>query len=124
LFPASKEKSFKIAIIHLILPSWRPKNLDADKIRKDYMADRDERKKKVEEWLATEEGKKQKELHWMKCPKDGSDLKEIDIKHGLFVDDCSLCRGIFLDYAELEMISLPEKERKEIRDALLQLSLG
>jgi hypothetical protein len=40
------------------------------------------------------------------------------------VDDCTLCRGIFLDYAELEMISLPEKERKEIRDRLLELSLG
>lgn len=61
----------------------------------------------------------------MKCPKDGSDLKETHLGHGLEVDDCELCRGIFLHYGELEELSsLGEKERKELRDRILELSIS
>ncbi|MCI0416194.1 zf-TFIIB domain-containing protein [bacterium] len=124
LKPPERRKTFRIAMVHLVLSSWKSKDFDRQKILKDFVADRDRRKQEVAEWHSTEEGRKQKELHWMKCPKCGSDLKETDVMHGLLVDDCTLCRGIFLDYGELEVIStFTEKERKDIRDCILSLSL-
>ncbi|HEY7159888.1 MAG TPA: zf-TFIIB domain-containing protein [Acidobacteriota bacterium] len=123
--PLEKRKSFRIAVIQLVLPLWKSKEFDRGKILKDFTADRDRRKQEVKKWLSTEEGKKLKALHSMKCPKDGSDLKQTDLGHGLDVEDCPLCRGIFLHYGELEDISaLNETDRKEIRDRILQLSLS
>ena len=125
MHPAEKRKGFRIGIIHLVLPSWKSKDMDREKILKDFVEDRDRRKQHVAEWLSTEEGKKQKDLHWMNCPKDGSTLEETDVMHGLFVDDCTLCRGIFLDYGELESISnLTEENRKDIRERILSLSIS
>ena len=54
--------------------------------------------------MATEEKEKLKQLHWMKCPKCGMDLKEIEF-HGVKVDQCSHCGGIFFDAGELDQLS-------------------
>jgi hypothetical protein len=66
-----------------------------------------ERKKKLEEAvqkkLAEDERRKLKELHYMKCPKCGMTLIEIDYKN-IRVDKCSDCAGIWLDSGELEAI--------------------
>jgi len=51
---------------------------------------------------------KEKELHYMKCPKCGMELIEIDYK-GIKVDKCSECEGVWLDAGELEAISRFEK---------------
>jgi uncharacterized protein len=71
-----------------------------------------ERKKKLEEekqkLLAKEEKKRLKELHHMHCPKCGMQLIEIDYK-GTKVDECSECKGVWLDAGELEAISHMEK---------------
>jgi hypothetical protein len=71
-----------------------------------------ERKKKLEEErhkkLAEEEKKRLKELHYMRCPKCGMELIEIDCK-GIKVDKCSECEGVWLDAGELEAISKFEK---------------
>lgn len=71
-----------------------------------------EKKKKIEEEkqkrLAEEERKRLKELHYMKCPKCGLELIEIDYK-GIKVDKCSACEGIWLDAGELDAISKLEK---------------
>jgi hypothetical protein len=71
-----------------------------------------ERKKKVEEEknkrLAKEEKEKLKRLHWMKCPKCGMELIQIDYK-GIEIDKCSECDGVWLDAGELERISKLEK---------------
>lgn len=52
-----------------------------------------------------EEIKKQKEaqkvLHYMKCPKCGFDLKEIEFKD-ILIDICPECKGIWLDKEELK----------------------
>ena len=73
-----------------------------------------ERKKKIEEEkhkkLAQEEKKKLKELHYMRCPKCGMELIEIDYK-GIKIDECSECEGIWLDTGELETVSKLEKSR-------------
>lgn len=71
-----------------------------------------ERRKKLEEEkqkkLEEEEKKRIKELHFMKCPKCGMSLIEIEYK-GIKVDKCSSCEGIWLDAGELEAISKLEK---------------
>jgi hypothetical protein len=71
-----------------------------------------ERKKKVEEGkhqkLREEEKKKLRDLHFMRCPKCGMELIEIDYQ-GIKVDKCSECRGVWLDAGELEAAAGLEK---------------
>jgi len=86
----------------------RPSEREAEYIaRMEY-----ERLKKIEEEkhkrLKTEEKNKLKELHFMRCPKCGMEMIEIDYK-GIKIDECSECEGIWLDAGELEAVSKLEK---------------
>lgn len=54
--------------------------------------------------MATDQKEQLKQLHWMKCPKCGMDLKEIEI-HGVKVDQCANCGGVFLDAGEMDQIA-------------------
>jgi protein-arginine kinase activator protein McsA len=54
--------------------------------------------------MATEEKDRIKQLHYMKCPKCGMDLQEIEL-HGVKVDQCANCGGVFLDAGELDQLS-------------------
>ena len=71
-----------------------------------------ERKKKVEKEkhgkLAENEKKRLKELHYMRCPKCGLELMEIDYR-GIKIDECSGCQGIWLDAGEFSAISKFDK---------------
>ncbi|MBM4141350.1 MAG: hypothetical protein FJ242_07700 [Nitrospira sp.] len=71
-----------------------------------------ERKKKIEEEkhekLSEEEKRKLKDIHYMRCPKCGMELIEIDYK-GIKIDECSECEGIWLDAGEFETVSKLEK---------------
>jgi len=71
-----------------------------------------ERKKKLEEEkhqkLAVGEKQKLKELHYMKCPKCGMELIEIDYKN-IKIDKCSECEGVWLDAGELGAVSRLKK---------------
>lgn len=71
-----------------------------------------ERRKKVmeeEHKKITEENKRKlKELHHMRCPKCGMELIEVNYK-GIKIDECSECKGIWLDAGELESVSKLEK---------------
>lgn len=71
-----------------------------------------ERKKKLEQEkhkeLVQSERKRLKDLHFMRCPKCGMELIEIDYK-AIKVDKCSKCEGIWLDAGELEAVSKMEK---------------
>jgi len=87
---------------------WKPSEKEEE-----YFARMDfERKKKLEEEkhmkLKEQEKKRLKELHYMRCPKCGMELIEIDYK-GIRIDKCSSCEGIWLDAGELETISRLEK---------------
>ncbi len=42
--------------------------------------------------------------HYMKCPKDGYDLTSSQV-HGVTIETCSHCGGIWLDAGELEVVS-------------------
>lgn len=53
--------------------------------------------------MQAEEREQQKALHFMKCPKCGTDLEEITFG-GVHVDKCFNCEGMWLDKGELEAI--------------------
>ena len=71
-----------------------------------------ERKRKIDEErhgkLKEEERERMKELHFMRCPKCGTDLQEIDFK-GIKIDKCFSCEGLWLDAGEI--ISILSLER-------------
>lgn len=71
-----------------------------------------EKKQKVErekhENLKAAELTKLKELHFMRCPKCGMELIEIDYKD-IKIDKCSECEGVWLDAGEMEAIAKMEK---------------
>lgn len=82
-------------------------------LEEEYMARMEyEKRKKLEEEkhrkLAEDEKKRLKDLHYMRCPKCGMELIEIDYKE-IKVDKCSECEGIWLDAGELEAVSRLEK---------------
>ena len=68
--------------------------------------------KKVEDQrqylLNTEERLKLKELHYMRCPKCGMQLVEIDYR-GIKIDKCTVCDGVWLDAGEMDMIMQLER---------------
>jgi hypothetical protein len=70
-----------------------------------------ERRKKIErekqQKLAEAEKKRLRDLHYLKCPKCGMDLIEIDYKT-IKVDKCSGCDGVWLDAGELESVAKME----------------
>ncbi len=58
--------------------------------------------------IQKEERTKQQELHYMKCPKCGFDLKETKLKE-VTIDKCYHCGGLWLDANELEQL-ITQKE--------------
>ena len=54
--------------------------------------------------MVQEEKKKLKELHWMRCPKCGMEMVEIDFE-GIKVDKCSSCLGIYFDDGEVHQLT-------------------
>lgn len=79
----------------------------------EYMARMEfERKKRLQEELdrkiSEEEKRRRQELHYMKCPKCGMDLLEID-HNNIKVDKCSHCDGIWLDAGEMDQVANMEK---------------
>jgi hypothetical protein len=71
-----------------------------------------ERRKKIEEEklkrIVEEDKRKLMDLHYMRCPKCGMELSEIDYK-GIAVDKCFNCEGVWLDAGELESVAKLEK---------------
>ena len=51
----------------------------------------------------TAESKARRHEHWMKCPKCGADMQEIEMD-GILVDKCGGCEGIYFDRGELELM--------------------
>ena len=77
------------------------------------------RQKREEERAAREkqeELQRLKDLHFMKCPKCGHDMKE-EALGGLTIDKCTFCEGVYFDAGELEQayLSKPEERRGLMR---------
>ena len=64
----------------------------------------EEQQKKLAEG---EKGRLEK-LHYMRCPKCGMELTEIDYRD-IKIDKCFSCEGVWLDAGELEALSKLEK---------------
>ena len=75
---------------------------DARKAREAREAER-----KAKETAA--ERKRLKDLHHMKCPKCGHDLK-LEALEGIEIDRCTFCEGFFVDAGELEQLFLKKKQ--------------
>lgn len=78
----------------------------------DLKRDRVRREKEMAELMKKEEAKKRKELHWMKCPKCGSDLKQENVQD-VVIDKCTVCEGIFLDRNELDEILVKKDQERQ-----------
>jgi RNA polymerase-binding transcription factor DksA len=66
--------------------------------------------------LAADERKKLRDLHFMHCPKCGMKMQEVRL-HGMDVEVCFACGGIFLDKGEIDIIAAPQQ--KGIMGAIL-----
>ena len=58
--------------------------------------------------IAQNEKKRLRELHFMRCPKCGMELSEIDYQ-GVKIDKCFSCEGAWLDAGELEALTMMKK---------------
>ncbi len=81
------------------MPTNKPsKNEDEFFAKEDAERLKEQRRRAVE---AADEAMRQQ--HFMKCPKDGHDLVN-EAFHGVTVDRCPHCHGIFLDAAEIAAV--------------------
>ena len=55
-----------------------------------------------------------KKIHWMKCPKCGADMTEVELE-GIMVDKCVGCEGLFFDRGELELMLVNKKALGPLR---------
>lgn len=76
-------------------------------------------RKKLDSDRARQESASRQNAHWMKCPKCGTDLEEIELL-GIKVDQCGQCQGIYFDKGELELL-LQTQESKGFLDRLKKL---
>jgi Zn-finger nucleic acid-binding protein len=52
-------------------------------------------------------------------------MKEAELGAGIFVDQCTVCQGIFLDSGEMQEILLQnETERFQMRRKILTMNVG
>ena len=58
-----------------------------------------------------EETKRLKDLHFMKCPKCGHDMKDETLDN-VAVERCTHCEGIFFDAGELEQVFRKQAEQR------------
>lgn len=49
------------------------------------------------------ERERSRQAHWMRCPKCGGELREIEVER-VKLDECSECKGVFFDVGELEIL--------------------
>lgn len=82
-----------------------------------YKLNKDLIEKKRKEYPAKQTN--QAGSHWMKCPKCGSEMAEIDLA-GIKVDQCAGCLGIYFDHGELEIL-IESKEPKGFLGAMKRL---
>ena len=87
----------------------------------EYFAKEDaELLRKQRERASAASAEAERKSHYMKCPKDGHDLTSSQV-HGVTIETCSHCGGIWLDAGELEALSKddsPNVITRVISDAL------
>jgi hypothetical protein len=59
-----------------------------------------------------EDRKRLRDLHYMKCPKDGHDMQDEELE-GVRLDRCTYCEGIFFDAGELDQLFTRRDEKRK-----------
>ncbi|MEW6736525.1 MAG: zf-TFIIB domain-containing protein [Acidobacteriota bacterium] len=94
---------------------------DLGKVREDEWFHRNEQKmiqeakaRRAAQLQAENDAKREqlRQAHWMKCPKCGDDLKEVEYI-GIKIDKCTHCQGVFFDAGELDELLLKQKEERK-----------
>ena len=91
------------------------------KMLEDARAARLKREKERSEKEAAESRQRLKELHYMKCPKCGHDMKSEKLD-AIEIDRCSFCEGVYFDAGELDQLFLTKKASE--RQGILKRILG
>jgi hypothetical protein len=88
---------------------------DAKKARQKREAERQARETEAERARV-------KQLHWMKCPKCGHDMKTETLE-AVEIDRCTFCEGFFLDQGEIEELFLRkgQSQRQSFMRRLLRI---
>lgn len=63
----------------------------------------DERREKLNQERKAREHEQNQKIHWMKCPKCGENMTELDMKN-IKADVCTVCKGLFFDKGELDIL--------------------
>jgi hypothetical protein len=82
--------------------------LDAD-LMKERRAQLDEERRKAE-----------RTSHYNKCPRCGADLVELE-HHGVKIDQCEECGGVWLDKGELDLIAAMDKKSEGFVETIFRL---
>lgn len=73
---------------------------------------REKRERERADREQAEERERLKQLHFMKCPKCGHDMKEETLE-GVVVDRCTFCEGLYLDAGELDQVILKKDDDRK-----------
>lgn len=76
--------------------------------------------KEMREKQDKERSEQERQAHWMKCPKCGSDLKEETHGHAK-IDVCPNCAGMWLDAGEMEIMKRTPKGGAGIMGSFMDL---
>lgn len=79
----------------------RPSNSEDEYFKREEVRKLRKLREQASSGIEQRERKRLKELHWMRCPKCGMELAEVDFR-GVTVDSCFSCGGAFLDKGEVE----------------------
>jgi rubrerythrin len=85
----------------------KPSTIEEQHILEQELKRRLEKLEAEQKAMAEAEKQRQKELHWMRCPKCGHQLAT-DHYGAVEIDVCPSCRGLWLDANELETILASE----------------
>lgn len=64
--------------------------------------------------LDAERERQERSAHFMRCPRCGGHLGE-RLHHGVRIDECAECGGVFLDKGELELLEHLDNEGPNLR---------
>ena len=83
--------------------AYKPSEHEENYIKEQEMKHRLHKLAQEQQALANAEKQRLKELHWMHCPKCGTEL--VLEKYGkVEIDVCPVCKGLWLDANELDTI--------------------
>jgi uncharacterized protein len=72
---------------------------------------------KLDAERAAAQAAQQKAAHWMRCPKCGSQMKEVTVGK-VVIDQCGTCGGVYFDRGEFEALA---RQQQSVSPALEKL---